>query len=134
MPQFAIYRNPGRNRDIPFVVQIQSNRLERSVGRVVMPLVRRSGRAPPDHPLTPHLHVEEEDVFANPLELATVPATRLGAAFGSSVNTIRARSSGLWANWPAGRKRRGPSVVVVIFSTRTASPANQSLTYSANRL
>ncbi|AQS85888.1 MAG: CcdB family protein [Acetobacter aceti] len=82
MPQFAIYRNPGRNRGIPFVVQIQSNRLERSVGRVVMPLVRRSGSALPDHPLTPHLHVEEEDVFANPLDLATVPATRLGAAFG----------------------------------------------------
>ena len=82
MPQFAIYRNPGRNRDIPFVVQIQSSRLERSVGRVVMPLIRRSGSAPPDHPLTPHLHVEEEDVFANPFDLATVPTTQLGAAIG----------------------------------------------------
>ncbi|MBV1833970.1 MULTISPECIES: CcdB family protein [Acetobacteraceae] len=82
MPQFAIYRNPGRNRDIPFVVQIQSSRLERSMGRVVMPLVRRSASAPPDHPLTPHLHVEGEDVFANPFDLATVPATRLGAAVG----------------------------------------------------
>ena len=82
MPQFAIYRNPGRNRDIPFVVQIQSNRLERSVGRVVMPLVRQSGSAPPDHPLTPHLHVEGEDVFANPFDLATVPTARLGPAVG----------------------------------------------------
>jgi len=42
MPQFAVYRNPGRNPDIPFVVQIQSSRLERVAGRVVMPLVRRS--------------------------------------------------------------------------------------------
>ncbi|AFW02845.1 CcdB cytotoxin-like protein [Gluconobacter oxydans] len=82
MPQFAIYRNPGRNRDIPFVVQIQSNRLERSVGRVVMPLVRRSGSAPPNHPLTPHLHVEGEEVFANPFDLATVPTSRLGAIVG----------------------------------------------------
>ncbi|WP_130731064.1 CcdB family protein [Komagataeibacter xylinus] len=82
MPQFAIYRNPGRNRDIPFLVQIQSNRLDRSVGRVVMPLVRCSGSAPPDHPLTPHLLVDGEDVFANPFDLATVPAARLGAAVG----------------------------------------------------
>jgi len=82
MPQFAIYRNPGRNRDIPFVVQIQSSRLERSVGRVVMPLVRRSGSAPPHHPLTPHLRVDGEDVFANPFDLATVPAARLGTALG----------------------------------------------------
>jgi len=27
MPQFAVYRNPGRNPDIPFVVQIQGSRL-----------------------------------------------------------------------------------------------------------
>jgi len=82
MPQFAIYQTPGRNRDIPFVVQIQSNRLERSVARVVMPLVRRYGTAPPDHPLTPHLHVEGEDVFANLFDLATIPAARLGADVG----------------------------------------------------
>ena len=49
MPQFAVYRNPGRNPEIPFVVQIQSSRLERAAGRVVMPFVRRSGTAPPDH-------------------------------------------------------------------------------------
>lgn len=82
MPQFAIYRNPGRNRDIPFVVQIQSSRLERSAGRVVMPLVRRSAGKPADHPLTPHLHVEGEDVFANPLDLATVPVEQLGTVLG----------------------------------------------------
>lgn len=82
MPQFAINRNPGRNRDIPFVDQIQSNRLKRSVSRVVMSLVRRSGAEPPDHPLTPHLHVEGEDVFANPFDLATVPAARLGTDLG----------------------------------------------------
>ncbi|WP_342629949.1 CcdB family protein [Nguyenibacter vanlangensis] len=64
MAQFTIYRNPGRNRDISFVVQIQSTRLDRSVGRVVMPLVRRSGSAPPDR----LLHVEGEDIFANPFD------------------------------------------------------------------
>lgn len=64
------------------MVQIQSSRLDRSVGRVVMPLVRRSGSAPPDHPLTPYLEVEGEEVFANPFDLATLPATRLGPAVG----------------------------------------------------
>lgn len=64
------------------MVQIQSSRLERSMGRVVMPLVRRSGSAPPDHPLTPYLHVEEEDIFATPFDLATIPAARLGTAVG----------------------------------------------------
>lgn len=78
MPQFAVYRNPGRNPHIPFVVQIQSSHLERAMGRVVMPLVQRSGTAAPHHPLTPHLRVEGEDVFANPFDLATIPASRLG--------------------------------------------------------
>lgn len=82
MPQFAIYTNPGRNRDILFVVQVQSSRLDRSVGRVVLPLVRRSPNAPPDHPLTPHLTVDGHDVFANPFDLATVPASKLGPVLG----------------------------------------------------
>jgi len=80
MPQFALYANPGRNRDILFVVQVQSSRLDRSVGRIVLPLVRRSSNAPPDHALTPHLTVEGQDVFANPFDLATVPTNRLGPA------------------------------------------------------
>lgn len=78
MPQFGIYRNPGRNREILFVVQIQSTRLDRSVGRVVLPLVQRGSGAPPDHPLTPHLTVRGRDVYANPLDMATIPTARLG--------------------------------------------------------
>lgn len=56
-----------------------STRLDRSIGRVVMPLVRCGGYGmPPDHPLTPHLTVQGQAVYANPLDLATVPARRLG--------------------------------------------------------
>ena len=77
MPQFAVYQNPGRNEDIPFVVQIQTTRLDASVGRVVMPLFRRDRRAPPDHPLTPHFVVQGHAVYANPLNLATVAVARL---------------------------------------------------------
>ena len=78
MPQFAVYRNPGRNQAIPFVVQVQSSRLERSLGRVVVPLVLCTAASPPDHPLTPRLQVQGQDVFANPFDVATLPATRLG--------------------------------------------------------
>ena len=52
------------------------------MGRVIMPLVRRSSSAPPDHPLTPYFEVEGEDIFANPFDMATVPAARLGTALG----------------------------------------------------
>lgn len=78
MPQFAVYRNPGRIEDILFVVQVQSTRLERTLGRVVLPLVRCGRGAPPDHALTPHINVQGQTVYANPLELATVPSARLG--------------------------------------------------------
>lgn len=78
MPQFAVYKSPGRTEDILFVVQIQSTRLERRLGRVVLPLVRCSYRAPSDHALTPHIIVQGQIVYANPLELATVPSARLG--------------------------------------------------------
>lgn len=77
MPQFAVYRNPGRNEDILFVVQVQTTRLDSAIGRVVMPLVRRDRQAPPDHPLTPHLLVQDHAVYANPLNIATVAAARL---------------------------------------------------------
>lgn len=81
--QFALYRNPGRNRAVPFVVQIQSNRLERSLGRLVMPLVARAVGAPPDHPLTPRLVIEGQELFADPFDIATLPAVRLGPPLGA---------------------------------------------------
>jgi toxin CcdB len=77
MPQFAVYKNPRRGIDTPFVVQQQSNRLEKAIGRVVMPLIRRGDRAPRDHPLTPHFVIQTQAVYADPLNLATVRADRL---------------------------------------------------------
>jgi toxin CcdB len=75
--QFAVFRSSGRNPDIPFLVQIQSNRLAGSADRVVMPLAVVGYGAPADHPLTPHLRVLGVAVFANPLNLATVRASTL---------------------------------------------------------
>lgn len=81
MPQFAVYRNPGRNKDVPFVLQVQSTRLDRSVGRVVVPLARVDHGTVKNHALTPHLVVLEQVVFADVLNLATLPNARLGDIF-----------------------------------------------------
>ncbi len=77
MPQFAVYRNPGRNEDVPFVVQVQSTRLDRSVGRVVVPLPLVGQNGVKDHALTPHLVVLDQVVFADVLNMATLPSARL---------------------------------------------------------
>ena len=77
MPQFAVYRNPGRNEDVPFVVQVQSTRLDRSVGRVVVPLPRVGQNSVRDHALTPRLMVLDQAVFADVLNIATLPSARL---------------------------------------------------------
>ena len=76
MPQFAVFRNP-RGGEVPFLLQIQSNRLEHSSERVMMALRRRSASTPPDRPLTPHLEVDGERVFADPLNIATVRTSSL---------------------------------------------------------
>jgi toxin CcdB len=77
VPQFTVYKNPGRDEAIPFVVQLQSTRLDRSMSRVVMALVRVSPGSPTDHPLTPRITVQNQTVYANPLNIATVPLRRL---------------------------------------------------------
>jgi toxin CcdB len=69
------------HEDIVFLVQLQSPRLERAAGRVVMPLLRLGYRAPPDHPLTPHITVQGQTLYADPLDIATVPMSRLGEVF-----------------------------------------------------
>ncbi len=78
MPQFTVYKNPGRNEDIPFVVQGQSTRLDQSVGRLIVPLVRVGHSALRDHALTPHLVVMQQVVFADVLNMATLFKARLG--------------------------------------------------------
>lgn len=68
-------------------MQIQSTQLERAVGRVVLPLVERRADSPANHPLTPHLMVLGKAVYANPFDLAAVPASRLGDALTTLAET-----------------------------------------------
>ena len=77
MPQSAVYPNPGRNEDVQFVVQVQSTRLDRSVGRVIVPLPRVGQNGVKDHALTPHLVVLDQVVSADVLNMATLPSARL---------------------------------------------------------
>ena len=77
MPRFAVYRNLGRNEDVPFVVQVQSTRLDRSVGRVVVPLPRVGQNGVKDHALTPHLVVLDQVILADVPNVATLPSARL---------------------------------------------------------
>ena len=78
MSQFAVYKSPLRDSQIAFVVQIQTNRFDRTKGRVVMSLMHRAGDRTPDHAITPHFMVLGVAVFANPLDISTIPTTRLG--------------------------------------------------------
>ena len=82
MSQFSVFKNPGRNPEIPFVVQIQSSRLHDALGRVVVALnVRRQG-SPPNHRLTPHIMVQGQAVYVNPFDIATLPSRRLSESLG----------------------------------------------------
>lgn len=79
MTQFAVFRNPRRTEFLPFLLQIQNSRLDRSSVRVVMPLMQRSSGAPADAALTPHLVVQGIAVWADPMNLATVQRRLLGS-------------------------------------------------------
>lgn len=80
MSQFAVFKSPGSNPEVLFVVQIQSDRLANAAGRLVMALNSVKAAAPPDHPLTPRLAVQGHSVYANPFNIATIPGFRLKAA------------------------------------------------------
>ncbi len=77
MPQFAIYPSLRRDPRIAYLLQIQSSRFDRSRGRVMMALLHVGSNPPPDHAITPHLTVLETCVFADPFDIATIPATLL---------------------------------------------------------
>lgn len=84
MPQFDVHRNPGVHRDlIPFVVVVQSRRLDGYSRRLVVPLLRGSALPDLDPGLAPRFRVEDTDVVLNPLELISVPRERLGPPIAS---------------------------------------------------
>jgi toxin CcdB len=77
MPQFAVYKSPLRDPSIAFVLQIQTSRFDRISTRVVMALMHRGATPPSDHSLTPHLTILGIPVYPDPLNIATIPSSRL---------------------------------------------------------
>ena len=60
------------------MVQIQSGRLDWTRGRVMVALRRCYRGGPEDGHLTPRFSIRDELVFADPLNLATIPRAKLG--------------------------------------------------------
>ena len=84
MAQFDVFRNPGRQREaVPFVVVLQSARLDRAGTRFVAPLVRSEAARVVEHYLAPRFVVEGVELVLDVFNLATLPADRLGRPVGS---------------------------------------------------
>lgn len=83
MAQFDVFRNNGARRgEIPFVVVVQSRRLDTYTRRLVVPLVRRDLLRSIDPTLNPCFPVAGVAVVLHPLEMVSVPVTQLGEQVG----------------------------------------------------
>jgi toxin CcdB len=79
MGQFDVHLNQGRTRNsVPFVLVIQSDRLESSTHRIVVPLVLRSELGILDRHLNPSFTVDDQVVVMDTLQLVSLPAKALG--------------------------------------------------------
>lgn len=86
MAQFDVHRNLGASRrEIPFVVVVQSRRLDAYRRRVVVPLVATSAVGAVEPNLNPRFVVEDVEVVLHPLEIVSIPVERLGERVGSLV-------------------------------------------------
>lgn len=86
MAQFDVHRNLGQHRaSIPFVVIVQSRRLDAYRRRLVIPLVRSTSVSVVEPNLNPRFSIESTDVILHPLDMVSVPLDRLGECVGNLV-------------------------------------------------
>jgi toxin CcdB len=80
MAQFDVHVSPGRDRAaVPYVVIVQSRRFDQLATRVVIPLMAvRTQPRTEGLTVTPAFTIEGTLVYLNPLEIQTVPRSRLG--------------------------------------------------------
>lgn len=79
MAQYDVFKNPGRNPAIPYVVDVQSPSLDGYHRRMVVPLVLRTALQDIHHPtLNPLFVIERKQCVLHPLEMVSVPASKLG--------------------------------------------------------
>jgi toxin CcdB len=84
MAQFDVHINPGRNRSIiPYVVNVQTRRLDASRTRVVIPLIRLARTSNIEPRLTPEFVVKGETLVLDPLGMFAAPLLALGPVVAS---------------------------------------------------
>ncbi|HHZ22443.1 TPA: plasmid maintenance protein CcdB [Xanthomonas vasicola pv. zeae] len=81
--QFDVYANVGQNKNIPYVVVVQSKIFDASPRRFVIPLVRKSKHSPTPSRFTPELTVAGHSVILQPLEMTSVPLAVLNKPAGT---------------------------------------------------
>lgn len=84
MAQFDVHRNSGSMQaSIPYVVIVQSGQFDISNRRIVVPLALKklssAGARKSKSRLNPEFVIERQTVMFHPLEMATVPVSKLGA-------------------------------------------------------
>ena len=77
MAQFDVFRNPGKHREFPLLVDVQSDVVARLPTRVVVPLTPAKTYLKPITRLQPKLTIRGVEYVVKTEELAPVPATLL---------------------------------------------------------
>ena len=85
MARFDVYRNPRREtaREVPFLLDVQSDLLEGMETRVVVPMRAASAVKRPVSRLNPVFQVAGAEVIMDTPQLAGVPASLLKKPVGS---------------------------------------------------
>jgi toxin CcdB len=77
MGQFDVYRNPGKHREFPLLIDVQSDVVGRLPTRIVVPLTPARTYLRPITRLQPKLSIRGVEYVVKTEELAPVPKTLL---------------------------------------------------------
>jgi toxin CcdB len=84
MAQFDVHRSPGRNRvHVPYVVVVQSQRLDHLPTRLVIPLAIPGNLGHEELRMVPIFMIEGQRVVLLPWQIQTVRTALLGPVIGS---------------------------------------------------
>jgi len=80
MAQFEVYRNPNPDsrKDVPYLLDVQSDLLSGLDTRIVVPLITEKIFGPPARQLNPVFVIEETRVVMSTCELAGVRRQEIG--------------------------------------------------------
>ncbi len=85
--QFDVHLATGQmRRAAPYLVVVQSRRLDRLPTRVVIPLIQSRGGSEFDPELSPACSIEGQQLILAPWQIFTIPITALGRVVASSAD------------------------------------------------